>query len=218
MNSRYGLIGWLPGSVGDALVTGAGSHWTGENLGVGVAGGTGSLTLADGGQVNMSDGVYIHEGGSLLGNGVINGDLHNQGGVIAPGFSPGAITVNGDFLFDSGVLKIEVASLASFDSLIVNGNATFTGGTILFSFIDGFLPKDGDIINFLFANTASISSNVTLDYQGVDPGFQFQIDPIAGGLRFIALNDALNGVPEPATLFLLLIGFAGLVRASRVAP
>lgn len=58
--SRSGLIGVNEGSTGTALVSGAGSAWELLSLSVGgTSGGSGTLTIADGGTVTVGQGVEI---------------------------------------------------------------------------------------------------------------------------------------------------------------
>ena len=213
------------GSVGTLIVDGAGSSLDAGNiLGVGLdfdlatSGGTGTVSVRDGGVIRAAE-TYIGANGFLGGNGTIGGSIFNLGGTVGPGLSPGVLTIDGDYVQDAGVLLIEIAGLlpGQFDVLVVDGVAEFTGGSILFSFLDDFLPKAGDAIEFLVADAIVGLENVSLQYAGAGPGFQFQLLGGPGGLSFVAINDATS-VPEPATILLLAAGLAGLVVARRRVP
>ena len=89
-----------------------------------------------------------------------------------------------------------------FDQLIVTGTADLTNADVLFSFIDGFLPTAGDMVNFMVANAINGLAAAHFSYEGAAPGFRFDVMSGGGGLQFVALNDA-RSVPEPGTLSLL---------------
>jgi T5SS/PEP-CTERM-associated repeat protein len=93
-----------------ALVTirhlGSSLSSTGEDVNVGQFGNA-ILTIAENGLLFAND-VYIYSAGRIEGDGgAIDANLHNKGGVIAPGDSPGKLTIDGNFDMDSGALNIE---------------------------------------------------------------------------------------------------------------
>jgi hypothetical protein len=75
-------------------------------------------------------------------------------GLIAPGFSPGIIKIDGDYTQENdGVLEIEVGGLTpgtEHDQLQVTGNASL-GGRLEVPIIDGFVPEVNDEITILTA-------------------------------------------------------------------
>ena len=80
--------------------------------------------------------------------------------MISPGLAPGLLTMNGNFnQLPNGVLVIEVTGLApgQFDVLAVSGDVTLNG-TLEVRFLDGFLPKQGDHVDFLQAG-GTVSGN-----------------------------------------------------------
>ena len=83
-----------------------------------------SYNLAGG---NLAVGGLLDlQGGVLTGSGVIQGDVRN-GGLIAPGESPGSITIQGHYTQTlSGTLAIELAAELQ-DSLVVTGTASLAG-------------------------------------------------------------------------------------------
>jgi hypothetical protein len=205
-------IGDSSGSVGTVNHLG-GSLVVDDVVTIGAEGDRGTYFLL--GATLTADRVQVGSNGRLLGIGTIDATVVNNGGFIGPGLSPGEIDIVGDFLFNSGVLEIEIAGLGldplQFDVLNISGNAEFKAGTILFSFIDGFLPKQGDIIPFLLAWAVEGLDLVTFDYVGAAPGFDFNIsyDEATNEVVFKALNNA-QAVPEPATLALFGLGLAGI--------
>jgi len=210
------FIGSRPGGNASAIVRGAGSLLDGGVF-VGVAvgldrvsdGGTGTLTVRDGGVVK-GDAVRIGSGGILSGNGTVIGNVVNAGGIIAPGNSPGTLTIQGS-LESHGLIQIQVEGLnpGQFDVLNVLGDAVLAGSTIEFIFQNGYLPKLGDSFDFLSGNTnQNPLAGVLYEYTGAAPGFLFNVDPNTG--VFVALNNAAPAVPEPEPFVLLAMGLVAV--------
>ncbi|OJV15698.1 MAG: hypothetical protein BGO12_15805 [Verrucomicrobia bacterium 61-8] len=98
--------------------------------------------------------VLVSLGAWLKGSGFILGNLFNSG-VVAPGNSPGTLTVNGNFTQTSGgSLQVEVASSTVFDRLIVSGNAQLAGQLQVLSF-GGYKFQYGQQFAFLQAGSIS---------------------------------------------------------------
>lgn len=212
------------GGVGRLEVRGAGSRLrvqdsviTGSPLSFG---GTGSpsaaIVVAERGVIE-AERVIVGRGASLTGSeGLVAGNVFNDGGLIAPGSSPGTLTV-GSFEQTAGTLLVEVAGLGAgeFDVLEVLGDAVFSGGTIAFSFIDDFLPSAGDIIPFLTAAGSLGIADTDFTVSGVAAGFDFSVSAQNGVLALFANSDAV-AVPEAPALWTLLVGLLGIgLLASR---
>lgn len=208
------------GATGVAIVRGTGSTIdAGGFFGVGIAadkvtnGGTGVLTVRDGGRV-IADEIRIGSGGVVNGNGTLQGNVVNAGGILAPGNSPGRLTITGD-LFSSGRIEIEVAGLAEgeFDVLDVHGGVNLTGSTIQFIFSGGFVPQAGDTFDFL-TGTSSVAPLAGANFvvSGAPADFRFTVDPGTG--VFLALGDT-PPVPEPATWLSLGLGLGALAYVRR---
>ena len=119
-----------------------------------------SSTFTAGGNYTQTSGVSTLSGGTLAANNTVdiqNGTLGGDGTVnaavinaaeVAPGASPGSLSVNGDYTQDaSGVLSVELAGLnpaSEFDQLTISSTATLDG-TLDVSLTDGFVPSTGDI-------------------------------------------------------------------------
>jgi hypothetical protein len=110
---------------------------------------TGRVTL-NGGTINALQ-VDVNAG-SLLGTGVVNATIVNNGGTVSPGLSPGILTLNGDYTQDAaGSMVIEIGGLvAGTDYDIVDVLASCAlGGNLDVALIDGFTPGLGDSFEVL---------------------------------------------------------------------
>ena len=106
-----------------------------------------------------SSSVTVNSGGTLSGNGTIDGDVSGPGRV-APGDSPGILTINGNYTqAPTSTLEIEVGALtpgqgpvgnpnAGHDQVRVGGVATLDG-RYDFPIINGFVPQLNDEITFI---------------------------------------------------------------------
>ena len=124
------------------------------------------------------------------------------------------VEIGGNLKFRDGLLEIEIASPTDFDRLNVLGDASFTGGEILFDLINGFLPKAGDVFEFVTAANLLDFSNIRFGLVGGVGGFGvIPILGVDGGVEFVALTDFQ--VPEPTTVALFSVGLAGIGFARR---
>jgi T5SS/PEP-CTERM-associated repeat protein len=122
----------------------------------------GTINVAAGGSIIVGQGdpgaaapstLHVYAGGSLLGSSNIQGDVINQG-LIAPGNSPGTLTISGNYTQSSGAaLMIEIAGTTpgeQYDVLNVIGNASISSDTALnVSLVGGFVPSAGDSFEIL---------------------------------------------------------------------
>jgi len=179
----------------------------------------GTLTVQPGGLFNYAGGTlanlsqingeFVQGGGTLTSVTQITGDFLQTGGTLAPGSSPGVLTIDGDYTMDGGVLEIELAGLVpveSFDLLSVQGDAEL-GGTLDVEMIDGFTPSLGDAFSFLEASsvTGRFDQTSLPSLQG-DMSFELIYSPT---------DVSLHVVPEPATALLLLPGALLALRRRR---
>lgn len=114
-----------------------------------------STTLQNSGNVanygTVNGDIVNAPGGVVSGNGTINGNVMNSG-VLAPGNSPGTLSIDGDYAqIAAGELFIELASPSSHDELLVSGAATLDG-TLKVTHIDGYVPWGGDSLQILQAD------------------------------------------------------------------
>ena len=197
-------------------VRGAGSLWDMGNATdlqiainpLGVDGGNGELRLEDLARV-VARSILVGSGGRVTGsNSIIEADVQLLGGTIAPGLSPGELTIDGNLFVDaSSDLVVEIGGLSpgiQHDVLAVTGDVDIEGAVVL-QFIDGFAPREGDVFDFLTVTGVADFSGASLVVEGLAPGFQFSLDPSGGALRLTALTDG-EFVPEPDSAMLFLVG------------
>ena len=127
-----------------------------------------------------------------------------NGGIIRPGLSPGIIVIEGDYQQTAdGVLKMEAAGLSDgqFDVLHVTGK-TSLGGRLEVRFLNGYVPRTGDLIPFLKLDGPVTGDFAQVTFPQLVPGFQVKREIVNGSYRLTALNDAVLATPtfEPAVL------------------
>lgn len=146
----------------------------------------GTLATTATGNVNIN-------GGSLIGNGTINSTVVN-GGTVAPGHSPGIITVNTNYT-QSGALNMEIggtnAATPDYDQLAVTGTVTL-GGALNLSLINGFTPTLGNTFTLISnSGTDAVVGTFTGLPQGATVtlgGKPFQINYSGGDGNDVVLN------------------------------
>jgi len=101
----------------------------------------GAGTLAINNVLNANGGEISCTTGTCNGSGTVVGNLNNPSGTVAPGNSPGILTVDGNYTQGgSGTLALEIGGLVpgeDHDKLVVSGIATLDG-TLDVTLINGF--------------------------------------------------------------------------------
>jgi autotransporter-associated beta strand protein len=153
-------------SVGTFRKLGAGRLTIGDQFQVGtLAVDAGSLRVN---QTSTAANATIASGARLDGTGRIIGNLTNNG-TVAPGNSIGTLTVQGNYVHNSGsVLEIEFDANGNIDLLAVTGTATLSGGTLRFVSLGGaegsggtFLTATGGVTG-TFANVQTVGAQLPL--------------------------------------------------------
>ncbi len=177
----------------------------------------GLVNIAAGATLLGSNASFVNAG-TFRGDGTaathLNGDMVNQG-AIEPGFGIGRLTVDGDLAQSaSGVLRIDLASLASFDQLAVIDDVTLGGSIIARN--AGYVPVVGDsFVVVTFDQRLGNSTFDTVGKQGYGAGVMFEAVYNAHDVTLVVVS-----VPEPASYALLLAGLAtvGTLARRRKAP
>ena len=121
---------------------------------------TGNIRLGEGsntGVYNLNDGVLnvnrllkgstngdFNFNGGALHVGTVDFTLQQDGGVLAPGQSPGITTINGNYDLNAGTLEIELngtgAAGTAYDQLVVNGLVNLATPNALLDVVLGYVP------------------------------------------------------------------------------
>jgi hypothetical protein len=139
---------------------------------------TAGLTTVEAG--TELDGPAVLNGGTLNGTGTLGGPVTNNGGTVAPGASPGLLTINGNYTQSSGgTLQEEItgSALSAFDRLAVSGAVSLDGTLAILS--GGFTPASTDtfkIISGAASRTGQFAALTGASFTGGSYTAQYDLD------------------------------------------
>jgi hypothetical protein len=122
------------------------------------------------------------QGGTLSGNGTVSGLVVNSGGTVAPGASPGLLTITGDYTQGAGgtlAQEITGTAVSAFDRLSVSGTATLDGTLAIDS--SSFTPLPTDTFKIVSGATTRTGTFATLtgtDVNGAHYSAQYDADGV----------------------------------------
>jgi hypothetical protein len=217
-----------PGGTGSVTQSGGIVHSV-NSVVIGGANNAGTYTMTGGTLATplltkgTKGGSFNFTGGTLHAD-TINFSLTNNGGTIAPGSDLqlqqiaaasmpdingsveaiqsliGSTHVVGGLTLQSGSTQIDLASLASFDKLTIDGTLQL-GGALNVILDNGYSPSPGN--SWLIASAANITGN----FSSITPGFTAQT---SGANLFLLVTP----VPEPASMLMMLAAL-GLLKRNR---
>jgi T5SS/PEP-CTERM-associated repeat protein len=208
--AENGALMWVHGDISFRVESGVTTIRdintnTGETV---VVGGELVIALVDAPYSALGSGaVSVGVSGTLSGGGLVLGDT-----TIAGALSPGKNSIdlmsfeNGLTLESTATLSIEIGGYArglQYDAIDVAGMLDLDG-TLRISFVNGFIPTEGDTFAIFGGGFASNSNfaNVILP-----SGYQGIFDAVTGEL-------SITPIPEPSSVLLVLLA-GGLVCGRR---
>ena len=142
-----------------------------------------------------------------------------NGGTIAPGNSPGTLTIDGNMTLTGGLLEIEISNTAP-DHFDVSGVVSLGSGLLInLIFLDQ--PLTGSVFaiedffsgftNFLVDPLFDLASSANLAVTGLGRG----LVSVSLGNQLVSFGRSPNTVPTPATVALIVVGMAGIAAVRR---
>ncbi|HEY3642560.1 MAG TPA: autotransporter domain-containing protein, partial [Xanthobacteraceae bacterium] len=182
-------------------------------------------TLVVNGSIATSSLTTVNNGGTLKGTGTVGNARINSGGTLAPGNSPGTITVAGNLAFQSGALYLVQVTPSTASSANVSGTASLAG-TVQTVFAPGtYVGRSYDILHSAGLNGTTfsgVSGNVptglteSLSYTSTDVLLTLtatlgQSGGLAGNQGNVsnAINNFFNNGGALPPGFLSLFGLSG---------
>ena len=167
-------------------------------------------TLLVNGSLGASSAVSVSTAGRLGGTGTVAGTVTTAGtgSVIAPGNSPGTLTLGALNASSGSTFNFELGT--SSDLLAITG--AFTGSTAANGLVFNFSNSGGLVAGsaYTLINFGSASGLDSTDFStGTLPGFALDTSFGTGGYLINANNLQVQFIPEPSTYAMLGLGVLG---------
>jgi len=220
LNVRTGgsLLGTSTVGGGTLLVNGtAGTVTVNSGTATVNTGGAINSTTVNGGllSVNGTAGdALVNAGGTLGGSGSVQG-LTLNGGIVAPGNSPGLLTAyelngsNGTFQFQLGA---PTTRGVTYDAINVTSLLTLGANTAwTFETLDNYVYADGNIYDLFDWGSADMSTFDSAVLLAALPDLNTPSTDLKWNVSNFTMDGTVGVIPEPSTASLLLGGTAGLI-------
>jgi hypothetical protein len=174
-------------------------------------------TIVDG-ALNVDSGAQLLlQGGLLKGDGTVTGNVNNTSGVVAPGHSPGVLTIVGDYTQGTGgATEIDLGGAQAgtgYSQLKVSSLAQLAGAVDV-KLVNGFTPTLGETFDFLTYGSRTGQYDQIFSF---DNGYDYTVNynDMTGVAKLVV--SAAAAVPETSTLLTaaLMFGAIGLVAYRR---
>jgi len=184
-------------------------------------------TLEVGAGSTFGRALVVQSGGVLMGSGNVAGAVTVQsGGAVAPGASPGILTINNNLTLQSGsTLAVELNGTTvgtEYDRLVVNGTVDVTGATLALTL--GFTPQSGHNL-FILVNDSNDA--ITGEFNGLPQGTTINFGTHIATISYVGNFDegltiggndivlSIQPVPEPASVLAVALGALAIGGAGR---
>jgi hypothetical protein len=178
------------------------------------------INVTNTGTINVQQGVLrlptvFGNAGRIMGNGTVTSTTLTNSGHIAPGESPGTLTLTGSFVQTAvGFFDVELQTNDLHDLFVVSGSATLGGTLDLICFASCAITPGQSIKILDAAPNLLTGSFANVVVTGFAPGsFTVIYDRVNGD---VLLNAA--AVPEPSAWVMLLAGGIVMVLLRRRQP
>ena len=213
-----GTIGSITQTGGTLVVSGtAGATVINSGTSTVNAGGIIGSTTINGSllSVNGSAGdVLVNSGGTLGGSGSVQG-LTLNGGIVAPGNSPGLLTAyelngsNGTFQFQLGA---PTTRGTTYDAINVTTLLTLGANTgFTFETLNSYTYAMGDVYDLFDFASIDVSAFDNAVLLAALPDLDTANSNLAWDVNSFNADGVVNVIPEPSTLSLMLFGTTGLI-------
>jgi len=213
-----GTIGSVTQSGGTLLVSGiAGTTVINSGTSTVNSGGIIGSTTINGSllSVNGSAGdVLVNSGGTLGGSGSVQG-LTLNGGIVAPGNSPGLLTAyelngsNGTFQFQLGA---PTTRGTTYDAINVTTLLTLGANTgFTFETLDSYTYAMGDVYDLFDFASIDVSAFDNAVLLAALPDLDTANSNLTWNVNSFNADGVVNVIPEPSTFSLMLFGATGLI-------
>jgi len=185
-------------------------------------GGTINSTTVNGGllSVNGSAGdALVNTGGTLGGSGSVQG-LTLNGGIVAPGNSPGLLTAyelngsNGTFQFQLGA---PTTRGVTYDAINVTSLLTLGANTAwTFETLDNYAYADGNTYDLFDWGTADMSTFDSAVLLAALPDLNTASTDLKWNVSNFTMDGTIGVIPEPSTGSLMVFGIASLITLKAI--
>lgn len=163
---------------------------------------------------SLAGNAIVESGATLKGTGTIAGTVTvNDGGIFAPGTSPGTLTVGSLLLGPASEVSFELSPTAS-DHVVVQHDLAMNG-LLRFSTLDGYRFQSGEVIPLFDVGGTASGTFASVLFPASAGDIDFSLGFANGTLSMTVVN--ASPVAEPASWGLLLAGLALLAARQKAA-
>jgi len=170
--------------------------------------------------INGSAGdVIVNTGGTLGGSGSVQG-LTLNGGIVAPGNSPGLLTAyelngsNGTFQFQLGA---PTTRGTTYDAINVTNLLTLGANTAFtFETLDNYTYADGNTYDLFDWGSADMSTFDVAVLEAALPNLNTPSTDLKWNVSNFTTDGTIGVIPEPSTSSLMMFGIASLITIKAI--